>query len=212
MKKESKCKYCGTTFETKDKSAGWVANHVRWCHLNPKRKEYASNLSQRARQKAISPEAREKANEKIKKLWKEGRYSNVKHNHFLGKKHSQETKDIMSKKARASKHRRLRRKMIEYNGVLLDSTWEYELAKRLDEKNIKWIRPDPIKWIDDNGLDHNYFPDFYLVDYDLYIDPKNKHAYKVQKDKIKILLTQIKNLVILTSLDECKGFDIKEHK
>jgi hypothetical protein len=98
--------------------------------------------------------------------------------------------------------------MINYNGIWLDSTWEFELAKRLDSLNIKWIRPDPIRWFDEDGVAHNYFPDFYLPDYNLFLDPKNTHAFKVQEKKIKTLLTQHKNIVIITSLEECQNFSI----
>ena len=71
-----------------------------------------------------------------------------------------------------------------YKGITLDSSWELELAKRLDDLNIKWNRPDPLKWKDSNGLEHNYFPDFYLVDHNLYLDPKNPGAYKVDLFRI----------------------------
>ena len=39
-----------------------------------------------------------------------------------------------------------------YKDVLLDSSWELALAIRLDELNIKWIRPERIMWIDKNNL------------------------------------------------------------
>ena len=54
-----------------------------------------------------------------------------------------------------------------------------------------------MKWIDKYGIERNYFPDFYLPLYDLYLDPKNKFAYKVQKEKIDIL--KIIGLIILTT-------------
>ena len=98
--------------------------------------------------------------------------------------------------------------MIEYNGVMLDSTWELELAKRLDSLGIDWIRPEPIKWIDGENVEHNYFADFYLKNYDIYLDPKNPYAIKAQKEKLKYLLTQHKNIIIIETLEECKNFSI----
>ena len=127
---------------------------------------------------------------------------------FKDKKHSEETKLKQQEKALASKHRRLRRKMIEYNGIMLDSTWELLLAKKLDAENIIWVRPGPIDWVDTDGLTHHYFPDFYLPEHDLYLDPKNPKAYEVQYKKIEQLKTQLTNLVILCSISEIENFTV----
>jgi hypothetical protein len=92
--------------------------------------------------------------------------------------------------------------------VLLDSSWELALAIRLDELNIKWIRPERIMWIDKNNLKRSYYPDFYLNDYDMYLDPKNPAAYQNQIEKIEILKNTIPNLKFILSLKECKEFNI----
>lgn len=129
-----------------------------------------------------------------------------------GHKHSEETKLKLSKLGRESNHRRLVKSTRFYqmkNGqkVLLDSSWEEILAKRLDELNINWIRPiEPLIWIDLNNLKRNYFPDFYLVEYDMYLDPKNPYAYKVQKEKIDYLLENFSNVRFLTNIDDIKNF------
>lgn len=183
-----------------------MANHSRWCDSNPKQLEYKSNLSKT--RAGITNKSIERRNKNISKAWSNGKYNHVDHRTFLGKTHSEESKQLIREKALASQHRRLRRNIIEYKGVLLDSTWELELAKRLDELEIKWIRPDPIPWKDDQGVVRNYFPDFYLTEHDLYIDPKNPHAIKVQRKKIKCLLSQYKNIVIIGSLKECKEFQL----
>lgn len=127
---------------------------------------------------------------------------------FAGKSHTEETKNKQRQKALSSSHRRLRRKMIEYKGIMLDSIWELELAKRLDNQNIRWVRPDPVRWLDEKGIEHNYFPDFFLPDYDLFLDPKNPHAYKVQEKKINQLKNQLTNLVFLTTLESIQHFTI----
>jgi len=46
--------------------------------------------------------------------------------------------------------------------VLLDSSWEVIVAKRLDELEIVWQRPKPIAWTDDLNKKRHYYPDFYL--------------------------------------------------
>ena len=197
-----KCKHCKTEFDISDKPKGWLANHSRWCDENPKRKEYSNSMEKaRAAKKnfnnqysygaVCSDETRQKLRESS-----------------TGRTHSDETKQLLREKALASPHRRLKKGTIEYKGILLDSSWELELAKRLDELEIKWVRPDPIPWVDDEGVTHNYFPDFYLEDYDLFLDPKNPQAVKVQKKKLDKLLSQYKNIVIIESIEECKNFSL----
>jgi hypothetical protein len=196
------CKHCKDKFDISDKPSGWMANHTRWCDSNPKRGSYNKDLSKaRAARKnfnnqftygaTVSDETKEKQ-----------RLAST------GKKHSEETKEKMRKSALSSNHRRLKKGTVEYNGVLLDSSWEIALAKRLDDLGISWIRPEPIKWTDKEDIAHNYFPDFYLPEYDLYLDPKNEYARNVQKEKLDILLTEHKNIVIIKTLEECKNFEI----
>lgn len=205
---ESICKHCKQTFEISTKSKGWMANHSRWCTFNPKRKEYDDFLKQRREIFVTSKEILDKRSQAVKDAWKRGSYDGIDHGKgFRGKEHSEESKSKISKGALNSNHRRLRKNPIGYKGVMLDSTWELELAKRLDHLKIKWVRPEPLKWIDDNGFKHNYFPDFYLPEYNVYLDPKNPHAFNIQIDKINIL-NQIYNIKWILTLEECINFKI----
>jgi hypothetical protein len=130
-------------------------------------------------------------------------------------KHSQITKDLLREKALASPHRRLVRSIREYTKldgtvVMLDSSWEEALAKRLDEIFVEWIRPEnPIRYVGKDKKEHNYFPDFYLPKYNVYLDPKNPMAIKAQKDKIEILEKKMNNLIIIKSLLECQTYEPK---
>ena len=204
----SVCKHCKQEFDISDKPKGWMANHSRWCDKNPKRSEYkngslkaveAMNASRKRsgikNQYSYGAKCSEETKEKIRIA-------------STGRKHTEETKRKISEIALKQTHRRLKKGVIEYKGILLDSSWELELAKRLDELEVKWVRPDPIPWIDEEGVTHNYFPDFYLEDYDLYLDPKNPHAIKVQKKKLDRILTQYKNIVIIDSLEKCKQYSV----
>ena len=202
------CKWCGEKFDTSNKSKGWMANHSRWCEANPTRKEYVERLSV-IRDKHITEESRKKMKLGISEAHKRGAYAHVDFGgSFRGKSHNSKTIEIIRQKALNSNHRRLRKGVVEYKGILLDSSWELALAVRLDEVNIKWIRPEPIKWKDLNGYEHNYFPDFYLTDYDLYLDPKNPAAFLNQKEKVDILKKTYDNLRFILSLKECKEFNI----
>lgn len=209
------CKYCKKQFDISNKSKGWMANHTRWCHDNPKRNEYVEALKCNGDSNRIllMNSARKKTgitNQYTKSKIKgyEIPVSPRKGKPGKSTPHTEETKQLLREKALASPHRRLKKGTVEYKGILLDSTWELELAKRLDELNIKWVRPDPIPWIDEEGVTHNYFPDFYLEDYNLFLDPKNPQAIKVQKKKLDRLLTQYQNIVIIESIKECKNFSI----
>lgn len=61
---------------------------------------------------------------------------------------------------------------IDYNGIKLDSTYEVMLAQDLDRNGIRWERCKRFPY-HMNGKLHHYTPDFYLPDYDVYLDPKN---------------------------------------
>lgn len=71
--------------------------------------------------------------------------------------------------------------------VLLESTWELEIAEFLDANNIAWSRPEPIKWLDVDNIPRLYYPDFYLKDFNIYLDPKNPTAMKKQQHKMDIV-------------------------
>ena len=91
----------------------------------------------------------------------------------------------------------------------MDSTWEVACAKRLDELGIKWMRTPSIKlkYITRSRRIRNYIPDFYLPDYDIYIEVK---GYWTDAARHKIKSVQINNdvkLLILESLDAIGKLD-----
>lgn len=98
-------------------------------------------------------------------------------------------------------------KKYQYKNIWMDSTWEVDIAKYLDEKNIKWER-DRKKhmfwWTDDTGTRRRYYPDFYLPDYGLYLDPKNKYKIKLDLDKISRVLQENKIKLSWGLLEEVK--------
>jgi hypothetical protein len=88
--------------------------------------------------------------------------------------------------------------------VLLDSSWEVKTAELLIAKSIKWIRPPFIKWQDKKGKTRRYFPDFYLPDYDVYLDPKNPYCLTLDEEKIREISKQV--ILIVGSLDTIKDY------
>lgn len=79
----------------------------------------------------------------------------------------------------------------ENKEVLLESSWEVIIAEKLDELNIKWIRPNHIKWKDSNNKTKYYFPDFLLTEHNLYLDPKNPYCMDQDIEKMKIISEKI---------------------
>ena len=69
--------------------------------------------------------------------------------------------------------------------TVLQSTYELRCSEILNEMNIKWIRPKALKY---DG--RNYFADFYLPDYDVWLDPKNSYKAKQDEEKIRKVIEQ----------------------
>jgi len=208
-----KCKHCNQEFDISNKPRGWMANHSRWCDMNAKRQKYVDRL--KSNDNVLLMNAAKKRTGKTNRYTKARLEDRAVPSHsrkgligFKGTPHTEETIHLLRQKALASPHRRLVRGICEYKGVRLDSSWELVLAKRLDEQSIEWNRPNPIPWVDNEQITHNYFPDFYLPEYDLFLDPKNPYAIKAQKKKLDCLLLQYKNIVILDTLEKCKNYTI----
>lgn len=201
------CKHCQKQI---DLEGSKFSNHVRWCVDNPKRSEYkmGGNPEAIARMNAARLSSGRTNQYTVAKMDnKPIPVSPLKGLATEGRPHTDEAKAKIKKAALASNHRRLKKGCVEYKGVLLDSSWELALAKRLDELNIEWVRPEPLKWVDKTGVEHNYFPDFYLPKYKRFIDPKNPHACRVQKEKLSVILNQY-DITILKTINECKTFTI----
>ena len=74
--------------------------------------------------------------------------------------------------------------------IYLQSSYEIKYATFLEESNVSWIRPGPLNWIDDSGNSHKYYGDFYLQDFDVYVDTKNDFLIKKDAEKIKRVIEQ----------------------
>jgi len=100
----------------------------------------------------------------------------------------------------------------ENEEVWLDSSWEVKFAEYLDEENIEWIRPSYFEWIDKDETKRKYYPDFYLIEEDVYVDVKNDYLNSLEKTERKINSAQKLNNIdikILTEEDLNKKYQIK---
>lgn len=149
--------------------------------------------------KQTSPQLAEKSL-RYKANYKAGKYKNY------GHPHSEEYKQHLSTIARDRQFGgfNMRKKGIIYNDIKLDSSYEVILAQSLDANNIKWSRCKRFPYKTPSGKLHYYTPDFYLPDFDIYLDPKNDFlihninpnlGYK-DSDKIKWVM-EYNNITVL---------------
>ena len=70
----------------------------------------------------------------------------------------------------------------------VQGTWELKFIEWMDKMNIKFkCHKDRIKYIYDDGKEKNYYPDFYVYDWNSYVDIKSTYSYKGQERKFEIL-------------------------
>ena len=191
------CKHCGK--ECKNKNS--LVQHEIRCKLNPNKLnlEYLENVRLKIkREKGKGKNQYTKGT--AKPLSKETRYKIG--NAWRGKQLSDEMKKHISEGMQkaiknnptsySSQNVNGRVKKYQYNNIELDGLWEVEVAKYLDSLNIKWNKPNKGFNYEWNNSNHVYFPDFYLIDYNLYIEVK---GYIRERDYKK--WNAIPNLIII---------------
>lgn len=199
------CQYC----QKQCKNENSLRNHERLCKENPNRQSHPrGNLGKSGWNKGLTADTdiRVFANrESLRKQRKENG------SNWTGRKHSDKTKDLMSRRAseRLCKNSKYSINFEYKPGIILESSYEIETARILDELDIEWIKVRHGYIWDDNGKYRRYVPDFYLPHYNVFLDPKND--YLIEKDKVKIesamKLNSIK--VIVLSKTEINAETIK---
>lgn len=100
---------------------------------------------------------------------------------FLNKKHSNETKQLLSQKACENNNGYVKTKYYPIfcpyinDFVKVQGTYELKYAEYLNENTIKWIRSKTINLkykLHEEDYIHTYYPDFYLPDNSEYIEIK----------------------------------------
>lgn len=67
--------------------------------------------------------------------------------------------------------------------IKCQGTWERAYAQYLDEQNISFTsHRGTLKYIDENNVQRTYMPDFWVEDWNCYIDIKGSHWMKLQHD------------------------------
>ncbi len=117
------------------------------------------------------------------------------------------------------KKKKLWSKQSKYNHkdgsvVLMDSTWEVAMAERLDHLKIAWERKEDMKltYYSKTGRKRNYIPDFYLPEYDTYIEVKGYWTDAARYKMESVQSTNPVKIVILESLDAVNKFTRRKLK
>ena len=190
-----KCRHCGEIFESK--SQLW--KHYHTVHKNDMGKWHSSGSIPWNKGLTVENDNRvAKGRDTLQARYNSGELKGS----WVGRHHSAKTKAQMKESALRSNHQRICKTTLPYTKldgtvVNLDSSYERKVAKFLDLNKIEWIRPEPLLWIDLNGKEHHYFPDFYLPKYDVYLDPKNDYCFNVQKEKISYIKDHYQNVIFL---------------
>jgi len=195
-----KCKYCNIEVDNKKKLTG----HQTFCKSNENRiirkkwtierkQQHSKIMQEKSPYKSRKPqywseESRAKMRKRSKefnsKFW-------TKEKRLL---HSIKMKEVVANNPDSYSKNNVsgRVKTYEYKGTKLKGRWELEVAKWLDKHGIKWtneMKPFEYEW---NNKMHLYFPDFYLIDYDKYIEVK---GFERERDRCKWKV--VNNLVVI---------------
>lgn len=182
------CRYCGKFNHLK---TGAHKNHEYRCPSNPNRILQNGNRGKSSWSKGLTKETDPRIEAQAVKI--RGR----KQNHKF-------SPEALEKLSRLAKERGLGgyrphpNKGERYNGRFFDSKWEVRVAKSLDENSIRWEQPKVGFVWNDRGS--RYYPDFFLPEFGVYLDPKN--SFLREKDKEKIENAQSRNNIRVLVLTE----------
>lgn len=198
------CKYCSKLC----KNDNSLRNHQRLCKLNPNRQILPSNLNLNGWRERVSmglvkvsnqyTKAKERGEVVIVSEETKRKIGNAVRGRQIPVEELERRKIAMRKAvlenpdSYTANNVSGRTPIIMYNGFKLKGTWELETAKWLDRQNIKWtniLNGFDYEW---QGSTHIYYPDFYLTEYDRYIEVK---GYERERDRAKWKV--VKDLIVL---------------
>lgn len=191
------CKFCQK--ECKNKIS--LAQHERCCPENLNRKYKNGMLGKKGSNQYIKSKALGLPKPIISKETKQKMSANsIEANRIYWS--NQENRDRQSEHAKRRGLGGVRQsRWIRYKDKVLGSSYELIVAKDLDENGILWDNGPRYKkiYVDPLGKYRTYTPDFYLIDYDVYLDPKNEflinniNPHLGFSDTEKIQLVQLQN-------------------
>lgn len=93
----------------------------------------------------------------------------------------------------------------------MDSSWEIMMATRFDKLKVNWKRDNSIffLWVDENSMQHKYYPDFYLPKFDKYVEVKGFWTVKIRDKMDRVVKQNSFNLEILESVKAIKEWNLQ---
>lgn len=171
-KKEHICKFCKQHFDKGQALGG----HIITCKKNPNYEKNIKQIGDKIRKKQLGKPLSEKHKASISKgmklAVKEGRQKTLKPGGI--------TKGTWFEN-------------IENEKQYLHGSWEVRFAEFLNQKTIKWEKSKiGFKYLYQKSV-KRYFPDFYLKDFDFYVEVK---GYETEKDREKWRQFPFKLLIV----------------
>ena len=134
---------------------------------NPMKNDSIKKLVGETRSKKMTMSERKKYSEGTKRAWEEGKFIGVNN----------------AWKCLWHDYKHSNGKVYKVQG-----TWELKFIEWLDLNNLEFrCHKDRFQYIDDEGRSRNYYPDFFVYNWDTYVDVKSDYVYKKQSKKFKIL-------------------------
>ena len=190
------CHYCHSIFRTRR----LVLAHIREDH----KEEYGEGKIHGVASKKWREDNKEKCDKLYKKL---GKLTSERRRGKPGHKWSEEDKKRISEQR--IKYLETHNAVCKWyecsNGIKVQGTWELRVAETLIKRSIKFERKRIMY-----QKTHRYTPDFYLPDYDLYLEVKgfrrNRDIYKMylvleEHPNLKIKMIEREQMKSLESLD-----------
>ena len=186
----TKCEYCNKNFQNQKS----LKYHRIRCKENPNMKFWNNGCKKcqghTAWNKGLTKETDQRLAKSAQTYSDNYKAGTIK---IKGHPHSKETKEILSKKRSeylASAKNAGGFKDVGWYEVqninnkkfIVRGLWQYNVALKLNELNILWIKNQYLNYFIDD-IKKTYNPDFYLPDLDEYIEVK---GYFSEKDKIKM--------------------------
>jgi len=154
-----------------------------------KRRGKWANAYTKAKELGIEYKCSDETKKKLSKSLKEYNKNNPR-SEEKRKKHSEAMKKAVLKNINSYTKNNVswRVKHVKYKWITFKGTWELKTVKTLDRLNIKWSYEEiKVSYIDKDNIKHFYFPDFYLPEYNCFIEVKGLYREKdfMKKEQFK---------------------------
>jgi hypothetical protein len=100
------------------------------------------------------------------------------------------------------------------SSVKCQGTWEWAFVKWADNAGLRFdVHRGRVEYVDGSGDSKNYYPDFYVFDWECFVDTKSKYFFDLNKDKIECIMKSNPDLKLkILGKDELEalGVDLKD--